>query len=97
MLTGLRKLQEEYPHIGDVRGKGLVMGLEFVDPQDGYTPSPEITRQIIMGCAENGLLLGKVGLYGNVIRIAPPLVITQKETDLALDILDAVMARVAAD
>jgi 4-aminobutyrate aminotransferase len=86
------EMKGKYRFLGDVRGKGLVMGLEFVDSRDGYTPSPEITREVIMGCAENGLLLGKVGLYGNVIRIAPPLVITQEEADTALDILDSVMA-----
>lgn len=78
------EMKERYPFIGDVRGKGLVIGLEFVDPVDEFTPSPEITRKVVMGCATHGVLLGKLGLYGNVIRIAPPLIITQAELDLAL-------------
>lgn len=85
------EMKRKYRFLGDVRGKGLVMGLEFVDPKDGYTPSPEITRKVIMQSAENGLLLGKVGLYGNVIRIAPPLVINQEEAEMAADIIDSVM------
>jgi 4-aminobutyrate aminotransferase / (S)-3-amino-2-methylpropionate transaminase / 5-aminovalerate transaminase len=89
------EMQKRYRFLGDVRGKGLVMGLEFVDPADGYTPSQEITRRVIMQAAQNGLLLGKLGLYGNVIRIAPPLVITQEEADLALDILDQVFGEIA--
>ncbi len=92
MKARFLEMKGKYRFLGDVRGKGLVMGLEFVDSRDGYTPSPEITRRVIMGCAENGLLLGKVGFYGNVIRIAPPLVINQEEADMALDILDSVMA-----
>jgi 4-aminobutyrate aminotransferase/(S)-3-amino-2-methylpropionate transaminase len=76
--------KEKYRFLGDVRGKGLVIGLEFVDQDDGYTPSPEITKQVVEKCAERGLLLGKVGLYGNVVRVAPPLIIKQEEMDLAL-------------
>ena len=89
------EMKKKYRFLGDVRGKGLVMGLEFVDPKDGYTPSPEITRKVIMQSAENGLLLGKVGLYGNVIRIAPPLVINQEEAEMAADIIDLVMGSLA--
>ena len=83
------EMKKKYRCLGDVRGKGLVMGLEFVDPNDAWTPSPELTRRFIQGCAENGLLLGKVGMYGNVVRIAPPLVIMQEEAEMALDIIES--------
>ncbi len=86
------EMQSDYAFIGDVRGRGLVLGIEFVDPADGFTPSPEITRKVVMGCAERGILLGKVGLYGNVIRIAPPLVITQAELDVALNVFEEVFS-----
>lgn len=86
MKSRFIEMKSHYPFIGDVRGKGLVLGLEFVDPLDRYTPSPEITRKVVMGCAEHGVLLGKLGLYGNVIRIAPPLIIAKEELDLALDV-----------
>jgi 4-aminobutyrate aminotransferase-like enzyme len=88
------EMQSHYPFIGDVRGKGLVLGLEFVDPRDRFTPSPEITRQVVISCAEHGVLLGKLGLYGNVIRIAPPLVITKEEIDLALATFEQVFHNV---
>ncbi len=81
-------LQKKYRFLGDIRGKGLVIGLEIVDPVDGYTPAPELAQQILLKAAENGMLLGKVGLYGNVIRIAPPLVINQDEVDIGVQILD---------
>jgi len=83
------EMKKKYRCLGDVRGRGLVMGLELVDPKDGYTPSPELIGRLIQRCAENGLLLGKVGIYGNVIRIAPPLVITQEEALTGADIIEA--------
>lgn len=89
------QLQDAYAHLGDVRGKGLVMGLEIVDPSDQYTPSRELTGKIITAAAQRGLILGKVGLYGNVIRIAPPLVMTQAEAELAVSILDEALAEAA--
>ena len=57
---------------------------------DGYSPDPKLTNQILLSAAEHGMLLGKVGLYGNVIRIAPPLVITEEEAELGVRILDNV-------
>jgi len=84
------EMKSRYQFIGDVRGKGLVLGLEFVNPTDHFTPSPEITRKVVMDCAEHGVLLGKLGLYGNVIRIAPPLIISQAELDVALDVFEGV-------
>ena len=94
ILARLFELKKKYRCLGDVRGRGLVIGLEFVDPKDGYTPSPEITRRVVMGCAERGLLLGKVGLYGNVIRVAPPLIIQPPELDTAVDTFDEVIVKV---
>lgn len=85
------EMKKKYRCLGDVRGRGLVMGLELVDPKDGRTPSPELVGRLILRCAENGLLLGKVGMYGNVVRIAPPLVITEEEALMAADIIDAGM------
>jgi 4-aminobutyrate aminotransferase-like enzyme len=83
------EMKKKYRCLGDVRGRGLVMGLELVHPKDGRTPAPELIGGLIQRCAENGLLLGKVGMYGNVVRIAPPLVITEEEALMAADIIDA--------
>ncbi len=88
LLTELKKLQKKYEFIGDVRGCGLVMGIEIVKDKKGKTPSKELAREIILKAAEFGLLLGVVGIYGNVIRIAPPLVIKHEECEKALEILD---------
>ncbi|MFB0545940.1 MAG: aspartate aminotransferase family protein [Anaerolineae bacterium] len=96
LKQSLRELQEKHCCLGDVRGKGLVIGLEIVDPVDGYTPAPELTQKILLTAAECGMLLGRVGLYGNVIRIAPPLVITGEEADLGVEILDRALSAVLA-
>jgi 4-aminobutyrate aminotransferase-like enzyme len=91
----LLEMKKRYRCLGDVRGRGLVMGLEFVNPKDQWTPSPDLTRRFIYACAEQGLLLGKVGVHGNVVRIAPPLVITMEEADMALDIIESGLKRVS--
>ncbi len=88
-------MKARYPFLGDVRGKGLVIGLEFVDPPT-VIPPRRYHPQVVMGCAEHGVLLGKLGLYGNVIRIAPPLIITQAELDSALDVFEGVFKNLAS-
>ena len=83
--------------IGDVRGMGLVMGLEIVGDKKTKKPSAELTQQIILKCGEYGMLLGKVGLFGNVIRIAPPLIIKEEQAKIGVDILDRVLTEVEND
>ncbi len=78
-------------YLGDVRGCGLVMGMEFVKDKRTKDPAPELIKRIIDGCAEGGLLVGSVGMYGNVIRVAPPLVITQEQADESLGVVDSVL------
>jgi len=94
MMGRFKDLQKRHACLGDVRGRGLVMGLEFVADRQTRTPSPEITLKVMQKGGENGLLLGRVGLYGNVVRIAPPLVITQAEADLGIDIIDRVLSEI---
>jgi 4-aminobutyrate aminotransferase len=89
LKAALQGIQKGQPCLGDVRGKGLVIGLEIVDPEDRRTPAPVLTKNITLRAAERGLMLGKVGLYGNVIRVAPPLVITQEEALLGAQILES--------
>ena len=88
----LLDLKQKFTCIGDVRGKGLVIGLEIVQPDDGFTPASKLTGKIIRAGAERGLLMGKVGIYGNVIRVAPPLVINKEEIDIAVEILEESIA-----
>ncbi len=91
IMGRLRQTQEKCRYLGDVRGRGLVMGLEFVKNKKTKEPAPELIPQIIDRCAENGLLVGAVGIFGNVIRVAPPLVITEAEAHESCDIMEKVL------
>ncbi len=91
IIGRLRQTQEKSRHLGDVRGRGLVMGLELVKDKKTKEPAPELIRPIIDRCAANGLLVGSVGIYGNVIRVAPPLVITEAQAHESCDIMERVL------
>jgi len=84
----LREIQERSPYVGDVRGKGLVFGVELVKDKATKEPAPDLTRKLIDVAAQNGLLIGSVGVFGNVIRVAPPLVINEAELDESLEIFE---------
>jgi len=84
----LVELQEKYPLIGDVRGKGLMLGLELVKDRTTKEPAPEATNQLLERTREHGLLIGKGGLYANVIRLSPMLNIAKADVDEAIRILD---------
>ena len=95
MMARFREMMAKYEVLGDVRGQGLVIGLEFVLDPEEKTPAPELTSDVLLTAGAHGLLLGKVGLYGNVVRIAPPLVITESEAEMGIDILDRTLEEVA--
>jgi 4-aminobutyrate aminotransferase len=83
---GLRDAAAALPSIADVRGKGLMIAIEFVEPGT-VTPAPQTALRVLEECKANGLLVGKGGLYGNVIRMGPPLTLTEAEAKEGLDIL----------
>ncbi|MFH1740837.1 MAG: aspartate aminotransferase family protein, partial [bacterium] len=91
MKNRLDKIQKKCRILGDVRGKGLVMGIELVHDKKTKEPAPDITKEVIDRCAENGLLVGSVGVFGNVIRVAPPLVINEAQAEESLDIMEKVL------
>ena len=91
MKQKLQEIAAKSKYLGDVRGMGLVMGLEFVKDKETKEPAPELIRTVINECANNGLLVGSVGRYGNVIRVAPPLVITKEIADESLAIMEKVI------
>ena len=84
----LLQMQDKSPYVGDVRGRGLVMGIELVHDKKTKEPAPELVRKLIDGCAANGLLIGSVGIHGNVVRVAPPLVITEAEASESCDLME---------
>ena len=96
LRSGLEKMKEKYAVIGDVRGKGLMQGLELVKNRQSKEPSGEATKHLFEATRELGLLIGKGGLYGNVIRISPPMTATEEDVAVALDLLDKAMKKVQA-
>lgn len=92
LRAGLERLQEKYPVIGDVRGKGLMQGLELVKDRVSKEPALDAVKHLFETTREMGLLIGKGGLYGNAIRIAPPLTATEEHVAEALDKLDKAFA-----
>ena len=92
MKKRLEAMKEKCPYIGDVRGRGLVMGVELVKDKNGKEPAPDLTRKLIDLAAARGLLIGSVGVFGNVIRVGPPLVISEAEAHESLDIFESAIA-----
>ncbi|HEV8561077.1 MAG TPA: aspartate aminotransferase family protein [Actinophytocola sp.] len=91
LITGLRAIAERYPVVGDVRGKGLMVGVELVEP-GGRTPSVAAAARVLEETRARGLLVGKGGLHNNVIRLAPPMTVTEDEMDEALGALEGAIA-----
>ena len=81
------ELTKKHSLIGDVRGKGLMIGIELVKDKD-KTPASEETSKIREICKENNLLIGVGGVYGNVLRLQPPLIITEEQLEKASEVLD---------
>jgi 2,2-dialkylglycine decarboxylase (pyruvate) len=94
--SGLRRLQREFDCIGDVRGRGLLLGIEIVRSQAGKQAAPELGTAITRACMALGLSMNIVQLpgMGGVFRIAPPLTVSDAEIDLGLDLLAQAIAQV---
>jgi alanine-glyoxylate transaminase/(R)-3-amino-2-methylpropionate-pyruvate transaminase len=93
--AGLENLMERHTLIGDVRGKGLMLGVELVRDRATKEPAKEETLAIMEHAREMGILLGKGGLFGNVLRIKPPMCLTAEDVDFTLEVLDGALTRVA--
>jgi len=85
----LLELQDKHPLIGEVRGLGLMLGVELVKDRTTKEPATAETADIVERAKERRLLVGKGGLYGNVIRIKPPMCITKPDCEFLIDCLDA--------
>jgi 4-aminobutyrate aminotransferase-like enzyme len=94
LRDGLLALQQKYPVIGDVRGMGLMQALEVIDPASATRKEPDSKKvlRVFEETRSQGLLIGKGGLYGNVIRLTPPMIVSAGEIDNALAMLDKAFA-----
>ncbi|GAB3076768.1 aspartate aminotransferase family protein [Micromonospora schwarzwaldensis] len=94
LADGLRAATAGLDRVAEVRGKGLMLAVEFVRPGT-VEPDPELTARVFEACRAGGLLVGKGGLYGNVVRMGPPLTLTEDEAREGLAILvDAIRSSV---
>ena len=85
---GLEELKNKYELIGDVRGMGLMQAIEFVKDRNSKEPALQETNQFMEECRKRGLLVGKGGFYGNVIRMSPPLNIARSDVNEAIRAMD---------
>ncbi len=90
-----RALQARAPRLGDVRGLGAMVGLEFVT-DDGHTPDPTLVQQIVADCRANGMLVLPTGTYGNVIRLLPPIRMSDDELEEGIATLEAAISTALA-
>ena len=91
LLDGLHAVTAKHPTVGDVRGMGLMVGIEFVDPTSGdpRKPNPDMVKRVVAGALDRKLILLTCGSFGQVVRLIPPLVTTAAEIDQAIAIVDA--------
>jgi 4-aminobutyrate aminotransferase-like enzyme/Ser/Thr protein kinase RdoA (MazF antagonist) len=93
LKAGLRELASKHDIIGDIRGAGLILGLELVLDKRNKTPATKETENLLQVMANNGVLLGSDGPAGNVLKLRPPLVFAKEHADLLLEKLDRGMAQ----
>jgi 4-aminobutyrate aminotransferase-like enzyme len=94
LLKWLREIQERYRIVGDVRGRGLMIGIEIVTDDKTKVPGREACIKIRKLCHDNGLIIGIGGFWSNVLRIQPPLIITNDHVESAMSVLDAAVKKV---
>jgi 4-aminobutyrate aminotransferase-like enzyme len=96
LRTGLEELKAKHEMIGDVRGMGLLQALELVEDRRTKAPAAAETALAMEAARENGLLIGKGGMYGNVLRISPPMNVGRADVDQFLTLLDKSLAAATA-
>jgi 4-aminobutyrate aminotransferase len=88
IMKRLKDIQQEISMVGDVRGKGMLIGIELIKESDDKRPATQETKEVLLESFKHGLLLSSGGIHGNVIRLSPPLVITKDQTDNGIEILE---------
>ena len=88
LFKGLETLKQRHPLIGDIRGRGLMCGIELVEDHTSKTPATAKTAAIFERCKDLGLLIGKGGFFGNVLRIKPPMCLEEADIAFMLSVLD---------
>ena len=95
LFDGLHELQQKFSCIGDVRGRGLMVGVELIEDDD-KTPATKLTEAVFENCREMGLLIGKGGYASNVLRIKPPMCVTEEDITFMLEVLGVAFSKATA-
>jgi 4-aminobutyrate aminotransferase-like enzyme len=93
--SGLEALKEKHASIGDVRGMGLMVGVELVKDRKSKEPATDLANRVLERARANGLIIGKGGYFANVLRMSPPLNISRGDIDQALAIVDKSVSEAA--
>lgn len=96
LVDHLREIQQAHPCLGDVRGRGLMVGAEIIDPELGKTADPKLAKQIQAECLQRGLIIELGGRFGTVVRFLPPLTITAEQIDTISEIFAVSVAAAEA-
>lgn len=88
LAAGLRDLADRHPAVGEVRGRGLALGVELVSDRDEKTPDPELAERTIQAALAHGAILFRIGMYENVLQVVPPLTFSEEQATRAVEILD---------
>jgi 4-aminobutyrate aminotransferase-like enzyme len=91
LLDGLRGLMADHDSIGDVRGRGLFLGIELVADRMTKAPAAKVTREIVNYAREHGVLLSIDGPHHNVIKIKPPMIFSEDDADQVVAVIDAAL------
>jgi 4-aminobutyrate aminotransferase/(S)-3-amino-2-methylpropionate transaminase len=97
MTSRLTEMAERYSLIGDVRGRGAMVAMELVEDRDTKAPAKEATGRLIEECYKQGVVILKAGTYDNVIRLLPPLTISEDLLGEGLDVLEKALAALEAN
>lgn len=95
LLERLQDLKDKHSAIGDVRGKGLMLALEFVTDRDSKTPDKEMTTEVFEACRAEGIILSKSGPFQQCLRMVPPLCLSQEDVDHVTTSLDSALSAAA--
>ncbi len=93
----LEGMKDRHEIVGDVRGRGLMLGMELVTSRSTKDPASKQAADVMERCKELGLIIGKGGLYGNVLRIKPPMCLTEADCDFMCDVLDIALTEIGSD